>query len=60
MKPWRFEDCRMAEQKHDSTQADKFRQLARELEANESETAFGETVKRIVQAPPPKLSTAPE
>jgi|688.fasta_scaffold95408_6 hypothetical protein len=41
----------MPEQKHDSTQADKFQKLARELEANEDEAAFEETVKKIVQAP---------
>ena len=33
-------------------QADKFRDLARELEADEDEAAFEETVKKIVQAPP--------
>jgi hypothetical protein len=32
-------------------QADKFRDLARELEADEDEAAFEETVKKIVQAP---------
>ena len=41
----------MPEQKHDSTQADKFQKPARELEANEDEAAFEETVKKIVQAP---------
>lgn len=33
------------------SQADKFRDLARELEADEDEAAFEETVKKIVQAP---------
>jgi hypothetical protein len=32
-------------------QADKFRELARELEADEDEGAFEEAVKKIVQAP---------
>jgi hypothetical protein len=44
----------MPEPKHDSTQADKFRQLARELEADEDEARFEETVKKIVQAPKPE------
>jgi hypothetical protein len=33
-------------------QADKFRDLARELECDEDEARFEETVKRIVKAPP--------
>ncbi|HRD45893.1 MAG TPA: hypothetical protein PLF78_05355 [Caulobacter sp.] len=36
------------------TQADKFRDLARELEADEDEARFEETVKKIVQAPKPE------
>jgi hypothetical protein len=32
-------------------QADKFRDLARELEADEDEATFEETVKKAVQAP---------
>lgn len=39
-------------------QADKFRDLARELEVDESEEAFEATVKKIVQAPKPENSDA--
>ena len=35
-------------------QADKFADLARELEADEDEAAFEATVKKIVQAPKPE------
>lgn len=37
----------MTEPKHDSTQADKFRELARELECDEDEARFEETVKKV-------------
>ena len=50
----------MPEQKHDSTQADKFQKLARELEADEDEAAFEETVKKIVQAPKADVAEKPE
>jgi hypothetical protein len=33
-------------------QADKFRDLARDLEADEDEAAFDEKLKRIVKTPP--------
>jgi len=33
------------------SQLDKFRDLARELEADEDEARFEETVKKVVQAP---------
>lgn len=46
--------CAMTEQKHDSTQADKFRELARELECDEDESRFEETVKKVAKSPPPK------
>lgn len=36
------------------TQADKFRELARELECDEDEAAFGDKVRRVVQAPQPE------
>jgi hypothetical protein len=36
-------------------QADKFRDLARELECDEDEEWFEETVKRIAKAPAPKV-----
>ncbi len=35
-------------------QIDKFRELARELEADESEEAFDEKLRRIARAPQPK------
>jgi hypothetical protein len=33
-------------------QADKFRELARELECDEDEAAFKEQVRRVAKAPP--------
>jgi hypothetical protein len=44
----------MPERHHDSTQADKFRDLARELECDEDEAKFEETVKRVAKVPTPK------
>lgn len=41
-------------------QTDKFRDLARELEADEDEAAFEETVKKIVQAPKAETAEKPE
>lgn len=35
-------------------QVDKFRDLARELEADEDEARFEETVKKLAKAPPPQ------
>lgn len=35
------------------TQADKFRNMARELEADEDEAAFEEKVRRVATAPKP-------
>lgn len=35
-------------------QADKFRDLARQLEADEDEARFEDAVKKIVQAPKPE------
>ncbi len=49
----------MPDTKHDSTQADKFAQLARELECNEDEARFEETVKKVAKSPP-KETEAPE
>lgn len=37
-----------------SSQPDKFKELARQLEANEDEKAFEETVKKVAKAPPAK------
>jgi len=45
----------MNKTEHDSpSQADKFRDMARELEADESEEAFEEAVRRIATAPKPE------
>lgn len=41
----------MSEKGQPQPQADKFRDLARQLEADEDESAFEETVKKIVQVP---------
>lgn len=41
------------EQSHQS-QADKFRDLARELECDEDEAAFDERLKKLATAPKPK------
>jgi hypothetical protein len=38
----------------DKTQADKFRDMARELEADENEAAFEEKVRRVATAPKPE------
>ena len=38
----------------ESTQLDKFKQAARELETDDSEEAFDAMVKKIAKAPPPK------
>lgn len=51
----------MAEAKHDSTQADKFRDLARELECEEDEAKFEETVRKVATTPPlPKEQSSSE
>lgn len=36
------------------TQADKFRELARELECDESEERFDRALKRVAESPPPE------
>lgn len=41
-------------------QSDKFRKLARELECDEDEARFEETVKRVAKAPPPKDPQEPK
>jgi len=41
----------------DTTQPDKFRQLARELEADEDEAAFEDKVRKIAVAPKPDEPT---
>jgi len=42
----------MPENKPEPSQADKFKELARELECDEDEKAFEETVKRVATNPP--------
>ena len=49
----------MPETKHDSTQADKFRDLARELECDEDEARFEETVKKVAKSPPSEKASEP-
>lgn len=41
-------------------QADKFRDLARELEADEDPAHFEETVRKIAKAPAPKQPDSPD
>lgn len=41
----------MTDSKADSSQPDKFRQLARELECDEDEAAFEEKVRKVASAP---------
>jgi len=41
-------------------QVDKFRDLARDLEADESEEAFEEAMKKVVRAPTPETVEKPE
>ncbi|UQV18254.1 hypothetical protein MU852_16215 [Brevundimonas albigilva] len=41
------------------TQADKFRELARELECDEDEAAFEEKVRRVATAPKPEAEKKP-
>lgn len=38
----------------DANQAENFRQLARDLEADEDEAHFEDQVRKIAKAPPPK------
>jgi len=40
-------------------QVDKFRDLARELEADEDEARFEETVKKVAKAPKPQTEESP-
>lgn len=46
--------CAQMNDKPTKPQLDKFRDLARELEADEDEAAFEERVRRIAQSQPPK------
>ena len=42
----------MSDKNPEQSQADKFRELARELETNEDEAAFEEAVRKIANAAP--------
>lgn len=44
----------MTDNKAEPQQIDKFRDLARELEADEDEVRFEETVKKVAKAPKPE------
>lgn len=44
----------MAHTDHDKPQADKFRDMARQLEADEDEARFEETARKVATAPQPK------
>lgn len=46
----------MTDTKADSTQADKFRQLARELECDEDEAAFEDKVRKVATTQRPDAS----
>ena len=45
----------MADKDHTTTQADKFRQIARELECDEDEEAFKAKLRHIARAVPAPL-----
>jgi hypothetical protein len=42
------------------SQADKFREAARELETDDSEEAFDAKLKKIAKVPPPKDANEPK
>lgn len=44
----------------DKTQAEKFKELARELEADEDEAAFEETVRKVATQKPPPPQDGPK
>jgi len=44
----------MTEADHAKSQADKFRESARELECDEDEARFGEKVRKVAIAPKPE------
>jgi hypothetical protein len=49
----------MSNSKAEQPQIDKFRDLARELEADEDEAAFEDVVKKVAKAPAVKTSEPP-
>ncbi len=54
---WGVGESSMEDSKADSTQPDKFRQLARELECDEDEAAFEDKVRKVATAPKPEAPT---
>ena len=50
----------MAKTDHESSQADKFCDLARELECDEDEDAFKAKLKKVATAPRPKVPDRPD
>lgn len=46
--------------KHNKSQPDKFRELARELETNEDEAAFDRALKKIAKSPPHEKGDKPK
>lgn len=49
----------MAKSTDEKPQLDKFKDLARELEADEDEARFEETVRKIAPKEPPKIAPKP-
>ena len=47
----------MTQPDHDKGQADKFRDMARELECDEDEAAFEDKVRKVATAPKPEPDT---
>jgi hypothetical protein len=47
--------CAMTQTDHDKAQADKFRDMARELECDEDEAAFEDKVRKVATAPKPEV-----
>ncbi len=50
----------MSDKNHESSQAEKFRDLARQLEADEDPAHFEETLRKVVTPPPPRAPTEVE
>jgi hypothetical protein len=48
----------MTAKKHETSQADKFRELARELECDDDEARFEERFKKVATAPRPEPKKA--
>jgi hypothetical protein len=50
----------MPQPDHDKPQADKFRDMARELEADETPSVFEDAVRKVVAAPIPPKEAKPK